>query len=142
MKIVIIGDGKVDFAIAKQLSQEGYDITIIENKPQISNLIIAVLDVVENRKMIYQLWCIKKVQVKPDIIILDPPRSGVSPKALDYVIKFNAKEIIYVSCNPKTMVDNLETLLAAGYKVEKSTVKDMFPNTPHAETVVKLTKTV
>ena len=85
---------------------------------------------------------IKKVKVKPDIIILDPPRSGVSPKALDYVIKFNAKEIIYVSCNPKTMVDNLETLLAAGYKVEKSTVKDMFPNTPHAETVVKLTKTV
>ena len=62
---------------------------------------------------------IKKVKVKPDIIILDPPRSGVSPKALDYVIKFNAKEIIYVSCNPKTMVDNLETLLAAGYKVEK-----------------------
>lgn len=83
---------------------------------------------------------IKQVKVKPDIIILDPPRSGVSPKALDYVIKFNAKEIIYVSCNPKTMVDNLETLLAAGYKVEKSKVKDMFPNTPHAETVVKLTK--
>lgn len=83
---------------------------------------------------------IKQVKVKPDIIILDPPRSGVSPKALDYVIKFNAKEIIYVSCNPKTMVDNLETLLVAGYKVEKSKVKDMFPNTPHAETVVKLTK--
>ena len=83
---------------------------------------------------------IKQVKVKPDIIILDPPRSGVSPKALDYVIKFNAKEIIYVSCNPKTMVDNLETLLAAGYKVEKSKVKDMFPNTPHAETVVRLIK--
>ena len=83
---------------------------------------------------------IKTIKDKPDIIILDPPRSGVHPKALEYVIKFNAKEIIYVSCNPKTMVDNLETLLAAGYKVEKSTVKDMFPNTPHAETVVKLTK--
>ena len=83
---------------------------------------------------------IKKVKDKPDIIILDPPRSGVSKKALDYVIKFNAPEIIYVSCNPKTMVENLEDLLAAGYKVEKSTVKDMFPNTPHAETVVKLTK--
>ena len=83
---------------------------------------------------------IKQVKVKPDIIILDPPRSGVSPKALDYVIKFNAKEIIYVSCNPKTMVDNLETLLAAGYKVEKSKVKDMFPNTPHAECCLKLIK--
>ena len=83
---------------------------------------------------------IKKVKDKPDIIILDPPRSGVSPKALDYVIRFNAPEIIYVSCNPKTMVENLDVLLANGYKVDKSTVKDMFPNTPHAETVVRLTK--
>ena len=83
---------------------------------------------------------IKKVKDKPDIIILDPPRSGVSPKALDYVIRFNAPEIIYVSCNPKTMVENLDVLLAHGYTVDKSTVKDMFPNTPHAETVVRLTK--
>lgn len=83
---------------------------------------------------------IKQVKDKPDIIILDPPRSGVSPKALDYVIKFNAKEIIYVSCNPKTMVENLEVLMAHGYTVEKSTVKDMFPNTPHVETVVKIVK--
>ena len=79
---------------------------------------------------------IKKVKDKPDIIILDPPRSGVSPKALDYVIRFNAPEIIYVSCNPKTMVENLDVLLAHGYKVDKSTVKDMFPNTPHAETYI------
>lgn len=46
MKIVIIGDGKVGFAIAKQLSQEGYDLTIIENKPQVLNLTMDVLDVV------------------------------------------------------------------------------------------------
>lgn len=83
---------------------------------------------------------IKKVKDKPDIIILDPPRSGVSPKALDYVIRFNAPEIIYVSCNPKTMVENLDVLLANGYKVDRSTVKDMFPNTPHAEVCVKLVK--
>ncbi|MGL5352535.1 MAG: 23S rRNA (uracil(1939)-C(5))-methyltransferase RlmD [Clostridium sp.] len=83
---------------------------------------------------------IRDVKVKPDIIILDPPRNGVSPKALEYVIRFNAKEIIYVSCNPKTLVENLETLTARGYKVVKSTVKDMFPNTPHAEVVVKLIK--
>lgn len=83
---------------------------------------------------------IKSVKVKPDIIILDPPRSGVHPKALEYVIKFNAKEIIYVSCNPKTLVENLEDLLASGYEIVKSTVKDMFPNTPHAEVVVKLIK--
>ena len=83
---------------------------------------------------------IKTVKDKPDIIILDPPRSGVHPKALDYVIKFNAKDIIYVSCNPKTLVVDLKVLEQAGYKVEKTLLKDMFPNTPHVETVVKLVK--
>lgn len=83
---------------------------------------------------------IKKVKDKPDIIILDPPRTGVHPKALDYVIRFKAKEIIYVSCNPKTLVNDLKVLTEKGYKVVQTKVKDMFPNTPHAETVVKLIK--
>ena len=83
---------------------------------------------------------IKTIKDKPDIIILDPPRSGVHPKALEYVIKFNAKEIIYVSCNPKTLVNDLKVLSNEGYKIVKTRVKDMFPNTPHAETVVKLIK--
>lgn len=84
---------------------------------------------------------IKNVKDKPDTIILDPPRSGVHPKALEYVIKFNAKEIIYVSCNPKTLVENLNVLIGAGYEIVESCVKDMFPNTPHLEAIVKLAKT-
>lgn len=83
---------------------------------------------------------IKNVKDKPDIIILDPPRSGVHPKALDYVIKFKAQEIIYVSCNPKTLVTDLKVLTERGYKVIQTKVKDMFPNTPHVETIVKLIK--
>lgn len=81
---------------------------------------------------------IKTVKDKPDIIILDPPRSGVHPKALDYVIKFNAPEIIYVSCNPKSLVNDLSVLVESGYRVVKTRVKDMFPNTPHVEVVVGL----
>jgi len=81
---------------------------------------------------------IKTVKDKPDIIILDPPRSGVHPKALDYVIKFKAKEIIYVSCNPKTLVEDLKVLTERGYKVVQTKVKDMFPHTPHVETVIGL----
>ena len=84
---------------------------------------------------------IKEVKVKPDIIILDPPRPGVHPVALDYVIKFNAPEIVYVSCNPKSLAVDLEVLVAAGYEVKAVKIMDMFPNTPHVETVVKLTKT-
>ena len=83
---------------------------------------------------------IKNVKAKPDIIILDPPRPGVHPVALDYVIKFNAPEIIYVSCNPKTLVTDLEVLISAGYEVKKMKIMDMFPHTPHVETVVRLIK--
>jgi 23S rRNA (uracil-5-)-methyltransferase RumA len=79
---------------------------------------------------------IKTVQEKPDLIILDPPRPGVHPKALQYVIDFNAKDIIYVSCNPKTLANDLKVLVENGYEVKKVRVMDMFPHTPHVETVV------
>ncbi|WP_409068732.1 23S rRNA (uracil(1939)-C(5))-methyltransferase RlmD [Clostridium caseinilyticum] len=83
---------------------------------------------------------IKDVKHKPDIIILDPPRPGVHPVALEYVVKFAPKEIIYVSCNPKTLVNDLEYLIDNGYKLEKVKGMDMFPHTPHVETVVKISK--
>ncbi|EKN37839.1 23S rRNA (uracil-5-)-methyltransferase RumA, partial [Clostridium botulinum CFSAN001627] len=73
---------------------------------------------------------IKDVKQKPDIIILDPPRPGVHPVALEYVVKFEPKEIIYVSCNPKTLVDDLKYLIDNGYKLEKVKGMDMFPHTP------------
>lgn len=81
---------------------------------------------------------IKDVKENPDVIILDPPRPGVHPKALDYVIKFDAKDIIYVSCNPKTLVEDLKVLVQNGYQVKKVELMDMFPHTPHVETVVLL----
>ena len=83
---------------------------------------------------------ITEVKQKPDIIILDPPRAGVHPTALKYVIDFNAPDIIYVSCNPKSLVNDLKTLTENGYNVEKIVLMDMFPHTPHIETVVKLSK--
>ncbi|MCX7951398.1 MAG: 23S rRNA (uracil(1939)-C(5))-methyltransferase RlmD [Clostridiales bacterium] len=78
---------------------------------------------------------IKTINEKPDIIILDPPRPGVSPEALKYVIDFNPNEIIYVSCNPKTLVENLKQLKESGYVIKKLKAVDMFPHTPHVECV-------
>lgn len=83
---------------------------------------------------------IQELQDKPDVIILDPPRPGVHPKALDYVIKFDAKEIVYVSCNPKTLMVDLRKLIDSGYKVERVKGMDMFPQTGHLECVVRLYK--
>jgi 23S rRNA (uracil1939-C5)-methyltransferase len=79
---------------------------------------------------------IQTIEEKPDIIILDPPRSGVHPTALDYVVKFDAPHIIYVSCNPKTLVQDLKVLEAKGYGIKKVVLMDMFPHTPHVEAVV------
>ncbi|MBU3142393.1 23S rRNA (uracil(1939)-C(5))-methyltransferase RlmD [Clostridium sp. CF012] len=83
---------------------------------------------------------IKEVKDKPDCIILDPPRAGVHPVALDYVIKFGAPHIVYVSCNPKSLVVDLKEMMDNGYKVQKVVLMDMFPHTPHIETIVDIVK--
>lgn len=76
----------------------------------------------------------------PDIIVLDPPRSGMHPKAIADVLSFNADEIIYISCNPKAFAQELTAFKNAGYEVKKAVGVDQFPNTNHVETVVLLTR--
>ncbi|MBP2033421.1 23S rRNA (uracil-5-)-methyltransferase RumA [Clostridium algifaecis] len=79
---------------------------------------------------------IENLNYNPDVIILDPPRPGVHPKALKQVINFGAETIIYVSCNPKTLVKDLNVFMYYGYKIDKVKLMDMFPNTAHVECVV------
>lgn len=81
---------------------------------------------------------IKEINENPDIIILDPPRAGIHPQALKDIIDFDAPQIVYVSCNPKTLVRDLVELKNKGYEVIKVKCMDMFPHTPHVECVVKL----
>ncbi|KPU43528.1 23S rRNA (uracil-C(5))-methyltransferase RlmCD [Oxobacter pfennigii] len=81
---------------------------------------------------------LKEIEEKPDIIIVDPPRAGIGPKALKQIVDYGVKEIIYVSCNPKTLVDNLSDMIEAGYKLERVKLVDMFPHTRHCEVVVKI----
>lgn len=83
---------------------------------------------------------VNELKVTPDIIILDPPRAGVNPKALDKILKYKANEMVYVSCNPKTLVENLKQIQDNGYKVDKIICVDMFPHTPHVETVVLISR--
>ena len=77
---------------------------------------------------------------KPDISIVDPPRAGLHPKALKNIIKLNQKKIIYISCNPSTQARDLKDFIASGYKVKNIIPVDMFPHTPHIESIVTLTK--
>ena len=78
---------------------------------------------------------------KADLLIIDPARAGMHPKALENILNFNTKQIIYVSCNPSTLARDLEYILQNGeYKIEKIKAMDMFPHTHHIETIVSLKK--
>ena len=79
--------------------------------------------------------------INPNILILDPPRAGIGEKTITKLIKYNTKNIIYVSCNPKTLVTDLIKFGEHGYKLIICSAVDMFPYTPHVEVVGLLEKT-
>ena len=70
-------------------------------------------------------------------IILDPPRAGIAPKTLLKVIELGAKNIVYISCNPSTQARDTDSLIQAGYKLEKLSFVDQFPHTGHIESIAK-----
>lgn len=78
------------------------------------------------------------IEVKPDYIILDPPRDGINPKALRKIIEYNVENMIYVSCKPTSLARDLVTLQSSGYEVRRVCCVDMFPGTGHVESVVLL----
>lgn len=86
------------------------------------------------------LKAIDLVEDKPDVIILDPPRDGINPKALDKILNFGVKEMVYISCKPTSLARDLVAITNRGYRVVKACVIDQFPRTTHAETVVLLSK--
>ncbi len=75
---------------------------------------------------------------KPDLIVLDPPRDGVHPKALRKIMDFGVERMVYISCKPTSLARDLEALQAGGYRLEKAVAVDMFPWAGSIETVVLL----
>ena len=86
------------------------------------------------------LKVIDEIEEKPDYIVLDPPRDGIHPKALDKIIAYGVDSMIYISCKPTSLARDLEVLQASGYQVKRICCCDMFAGTPHVETVVLLSK--
>jgi 23S rRNA (uracil1939-C5)-methyltransferase len=77
---------------------------------------------------------------KPDVVVIDPPRAGLSQKIVRRVIECEARRIVYVSCNPTTLAPNAAQLGEAGYRLRRVKPVDMFPQTPHIECVALLEK--
>lgn len=86
------------------------------------------------------LKVIDSITDKPDLIVLDPPRDGINPKALSKIIDYNVDRIVYISCKPTSLARDLIMLQERGYKLEKVACVDMFPETGHVETVCLLSK--
>ncbi len=75
---------------------------------------------------------------KPDVVVIDPPRAGLSAKIVRRVLECEADRIVYVSCNPTTMAPNARQMVDAGYRLTRVRPVDMFPQTPHIECVALL----
>jgi 23S rRNA (uracil1939-C5)-methyltransferase len=75
---------------------------------------------------------------RPDVLVVDPPRAGLSQKIVRRIIETAPKRIVYVSCNPTTLAPNAAQLVEAGYELTKVRPVDMFPQTPHVECVAQL----
>lgn len=80
------------------------------------------------------------LEEKPDMIILDPPRDGIHPKALPKIIGYGVDRIVYISCKPTSLVRDMEVFLKSGYQVERAVAVDQFPWTANVETICLLSK--
>lgn len=82
------------------------------------------------------------LEEKPDLIVLDPPRDGIHPKAIEKIINFGVDRMVYVSCKPTSLARDLVILQERGYRVEKVCCVDMFPGTANVETICLLSKPI
>ncbi|MDF1672339.1 MAG: 23S rRNA (uracil(1939)-C(5))-methyltransferase RlmD [Vicingaceae bacterium] len=138
------GTGTIGQMIASKTNAKVIGVDIIDDaienakenaqKNGINNVEFFAADV---NKFLYEY---PEYQNKIGTIVLDPPRAGISGKALKRVIELNAKHIVYVSCNPGTQARDIEILTEAGYELQKISLVDQFPHTSHIEAIAKFKK--
>jgi 23S rRNA (uracil1939-C5)-methyltransferase len=75
----------------------------------------------------------------PDVVVVDPPRAGLSQKVVRRILELQARRVVYVSCNPTTLAPNARLLADGGYALDRVRPVDMFPQTPHIECVAQFT---
>jgi len=135
------GIGTLLFGISDQVL-EGYGIefspvAISCAKKSAENLKTLSFECLDLTKEVHR---IPKDWKKPEVILVNPPRQGISQELMRQILKMNCAEIIYMSCNPITLERDLKPLLKSGYGLEQSLAFDMFPNTAHFEILTHLKK--
>ena len=87
------------------------------------------------------LKVLDEIEEKPDLIILDPPRDGVHPKALPKILGYGVEQILYISCKPTSLARDLPSFTEDGYRPVRGVCVDQFPWTANVETIVLFSKT-
>jgi 23S rRNA (uracil1939-C5)-methyltransferase len=139
------GTGSIAIYLAdKAKTVYGFDIIIsaVEDAQQnaLSNNIENVLFFKANLDSYFKNRSNLKELPSPDVIIVDPPRAGIHEDMVKFLPNFDANRIVYVSCNPTTQARDIRILISKNYKPINTIVVDMFPHTPHIETVTVLEK--
>ena len=106
----------------------------------IENASFYVGDAAVSEQLLENAERIRGEKIKPDIVILDPPRQGSDERLLNFVASLSPKRIVYISCNPQTLARDVAILSPLGYTINEVTPVDMFPGTGHVESVVCLTR--
>ena len=83
-----------------------------------------------------------EIEEKPDVIVLDPPRDGIHPKALPKILDYGVDKIVYISCKVTSLARDLEMMQARGYEVVKGVAVDQFCETVHVENIVLLSRQI
>ncbi len=134
------GTGTISQLLASK-AKEVYGIEIVED---------SVVSAVENTELNNISNChyicgdvkakLDEIPTKPDVIVVDPPRVGIHDKAVAMLCRYGIDEIVYVSCNPKTLCINLDSFKSNGYEIMSIKAYDNFPMTKHAECICRLKK--
>ena len=134
------GTGTIGQVFSKN-AKKVMGIEIIEEAVEKANE-TCVLNKIENAEFVTGdvLEKIEELKDEADIIVLDPPRDGIHPKAINKIINIKPEKFVYISCNPVTQVRDLEIMMNNGYKLEKLEIFDQFPRTVHCEVVALLIK--
>jgi 23S rRNA (uracil1939-C5)-methyltransferase len=82
----------------------------------------------------------RKQKQSPDLVLVDPPRAGLGLKVAEAIARLGASEVGYVSCDPSTQARDLSPLLKAGYRISEAHLIDLFPQTFHIESLLRLVR--
>ena len=139
------GTGTIGLYLANQVKEVyGFEVirSALENaeKNAQQNKITNVIFLKANLDTYFKTGQLPRRIPKPDVVIIDPPRAGMHPDMTNYLHKFKAEKIVYVSCNPTTQARDAKVLAEKGYGIKNAVMVDMFPHTPHIETVILFSK--